>query len=116
MTDTELCALVATFRSERWCFWVEDRYVHIALFVPPIDREHRDRRLATFGDYFLADPSRDAAWITARTFATLQFLSDHDLREDFTIAGARPFESHDPPLTGYQKEWFVEHQSALRGY
>lgn len=116
MTDSELRDLVASFHSERWCSWVEGRYVHVALFVPPIDRDHRDRRLAAFGDYFLVDESRDADWVVERWFATLQFLSDHDLREDLTVAGVRPFESHDPPLTGLQKEWFVEAKAAVRGY
>lgn len=116
MDGDALRELVDTIGLTGWRIWVEDRYVHLDPDGLPVDNRHPGQQLTTFGDPIFVPAHWDWEMVIRRVFATLQYLIDHELREQFTVAGIRPFEAHDPPVTGYQKDWFVEHQSAVRGY
>ncbi len=54
--------------------------------------------------------------IWRRVFATIQFLEDHERRENFEVNGVRVLDPHDPDITGLQQEWFIERESAVRGF
>lgn len=116
MDDRELRGLVASIGLDGWQFWVKDRQVHLDPVCLPVDNRRPGQRLTTFGDPVFIPVDWDYQQVIERLFVTLQYLIDHELREQFTVAGERPFDAHDPPVTGQQKDWFVEHQSALRGY
>lgn len=116
MTDDDLRALVETTRCDGWVFTVEAATVRVEKTPRPVDNRGTGLPLFVFGaDVQVgADCDRDQA--IRRIFATVQFLADHELREQFTVGGGRPFEAHEPPVTGHQRDWFVEHESAVRGY
>lgn len=100
-----------------WRFWIEHGdQLHMGLVVPPDDNRHPGDRLDDFGDSFVVGADWLPERVIDRVFCHLQFLTDHELREQFTVDGVRVFEAHDPSVTGEQHDWFVERQSALRGY
>jgi hypothetical protein len=111
--------LIATFVVMGWNFrleWQEDHcWVHIEKSDPPLDNRNEGQYLDSYDDkVYISHMNRDQ--IIEEVFVTLQFLTDHELREQFTVDGERIFECHNPPLTGMQHDWFVERKSALRGY
>lgn len=116
MDDTALRELAGSLALIGWRFWSEGRYLHLDPERFPLDNRNIERRLTAFGDPIFIPLHWDSETIIRRVFATLQYLIDHELREQFTVAGIRVFDSHDPPVTGMQKDWFVEAQSAVRGY
>lgn len=122
MTRGDLAEWVATISVKGWRFWIETdqnghEFLHVGAVDQPANNRTGGRLWPPFGDYFLVRPEWSPEDIWTRLFCTLQYLQDHELREQFTVDGVRVFEAHtDPPVTGFQKEWFVEHQSALRGY
>jgi hypothetical protein len=102
-------------RYEGWTFTMRDGLLLIAKDAAPGDRDG-DGVFYGYHDSFVTSQMADVDVYT-RAFCTLQYLNDHELREQFTVDGARPFDPHSPTsLTGFQKDWFVEHRSALRGY
>lgn len=120
MDTPELIEFILGIQCRRWNFGIdlqgENRFLVITLKESVRDNRRPDFALKWFGDKILIPYDWDEERIYTRLFVTLQFLVDHELREDFTVRGNRVFESHDPPLTGFQKEWFVEKESALLGY
>lgn len=112
--------LAARLHCRGWKFCVTrdagHEWFRVGLVEPPDDNRHPGRRLDDFSDGFLVSPDWDERRIIERVFVTLQFLIDHELREQFTLDGMRVFEAHDPSVTGEQHDWFVERKSALRGY
>lgn len=115
MDDATLATV--RFGVPGWRFTPSGRTIRVELVAPPDDNRHSPPApLPWFGDdAFIAEPLGLGATVE-RVFCTLQYLRDHWLREEFTVNGVRWFETHDPPVTGYQKDWWVERQSALRGY
>lgn len=108
------------FNLPGWKFWTDTdgthTFMHVEMATPLLDNRSSNHRLFGFGDSFIIQPDWTDQQLIERVFVQLQYLIDHELREQFTVNGIRVFESHDPPITGFQKEWFVEHASALRGY
>lgn len=121
MTDAELAALVASAVTPGWRLSVErfdrHRFVRVQAAVDPADTYNPSSTTGALGEHFVVPELWDAEQVTRRLFATIQFLTDHELRETFTVAGVRPFDPHRPvSVTGEQHEWFVERESAVRGF
>ena len=96
-----------------WQFYVESDVMHVVGPTPLNARgagEFVGLR-ASFAIKGMTDTQ-----IARRAFATVQYLTDHELREHFLVDGARAFEPHDPSVTGEQHDWWVEAESAVRGY
>ena len=110
--------LVASIRCDGWTVTVTGNLVRVARTVLPEDTRRPGRPVTfDYADHFHVYPNATAADVIRRVFATIQYLTDHELREQFTVAGHRVFEPHtDPPITGHQKDWWVEAQSAVDGY
>lgn len=118
MTDQQVASLVASMDLPGWGFRAEGQRVHVGLSVAPRDNRRPSEQLSSFSHHVNLDPDWDLGQVIRRVFAALQFLHDHWIREEFTVAGVRPFEAHagDPPFIDRQKAWYVEHESAVRGY
>lgn len=92
------------------------RFIDLYLTETPANNRQPDVPLPKFGNLIDVPPTWGKDQIVRRVFATLQYLTDHELREQFMIGEMRPYEAHEPSVTGEQKDWFVEHESAVRGY
>lgn len=114
--DAELRALIERVHIPGWDVSVQGRTVILRASTPPPDAR-RDGMFDGLADHFEAPRSWDVMQVMRRLFANLQYLTDHELRERFTVDGYRPFDPHLPvSVTGRQKDWFVELESAVRGY
>jgi hypothetical protein len=116
VTSSELDELIAGLYLPGWWFWTQGSVVHLRVVDTPEDTRLPDAEFTGLADQFVVQPSWTDRDVLNRLFCNLQYLIDHELREHFTYAGVPVFDAHDPPVTGFQKEWFVEHQSALAGY
>ena len=120
MTDTELIELTSSIRLRSWIVstYVESgsRLVSARIAEPPPDSRTSGAFDGLEG-HFAVPESWTARQVYERLFCTIQYLQDHELREQFVVGDARPFDPHDPrELPGLQKDWFVEAQSAMRGF
>lgn len=115
----DLDALAASIICTGWRIWItrdaDHEWIHVGAAELPTDNRNAGQ-LGEFGDRFVVPPSWTDTDVISRVFCTLQFLADHELREQFTVNGVRVFEPHEPSVTGEQHDWFVEHRSALAGY
>ncbi len=108
--------LIARVNFPGWNFWVTSRTVHLRVIETPEDSRKPDAEFVGLADSFVVGPDWTERQVLERLFCNLQYLVDHELREHFTLDGHCVFDPHHPTVTGFQKEWFVERQSALAGY
>jgi hypothetical protein len=100
-----------------WQFWVERDADHEWLYVGTWPGDiTRPGRAFSVTDRVLVTGTADDEQVVRAIFARIQFLTDHELREHFTLNGDRVFNAHDPDVTGKQHDWFVEQQAAVRGF
>jgi hypothetical protein len=116
MIPSELDDLVGRVNFPGWNFWTVNRTVHLRVIETPEDSRIPDAEFVGLADQFVVNPDWTEQQVLERLFCNLQYLVDHELREHFTLDGHCVFDPHNPSVTGAQKDWFVERQSALAGY
>jgi hypothetical protein len=116
MTDDQLKALVASIRVDGWDIECAGRTVGIMPAEPVPDVYDPTHLLFHFGEGFKVPHAWTAEQVVRRIFAVLQFRTDHELRERFQVGDDRPFDAHWLGVTGEQHDWFVEAESAVRGF
>lgn len=100
-----------------WSITCEGNAVVVRPDPLPYDANDPAVRLTSFEETLPVTAAWERDAIVRRVFAVLQFRTDHELREHFTVEGVRWFDAHKPvSLTGLQHDWFVEAESAVRGY
>lgn len=104
------------FTLPDWRIETHPGVVRLELVDPPEDCRTPGRPFGGFHDEIPITRAYTPDDVIRRVFANVQYLRDHELREQFKVDGVRYFDPHDPSVTGYQKEWFVERLSAVRGY
>lgn len=95
-----------------WEFWMEGDTLNMGLptrFVGTGEPWLLTQRFQLRPEWTLDD-------LWDELFTTLQYIQDHELREQLTVNGERRLEPHTLGVTGPQKDWFVHRRSALKGY
>jgi hypothetical protein len=103
---------VASLHAGDWKFWVDDGHICIGLPTRNVDTGLPmllDQRI-------FPNPDWTSEQLAERVFVTMQFVLDHELREQFTVNNMRPYDAHRLGVTGQQHDWFIEQRGALKGY